>query len=179
VAPGGTTVALLILARADQTVLARGELTTTDAPPVTAEQVAIAPPSGPAGTRFVATGTGFTAGAALRLVAAPTATGAQTPPERVVELGTTRIGADGRFTVTIDSAGYRPEGYDLVVLTGAPGPPLVARFIVTPGMPNTGGGGVAGRPATTYAPLAGALLAVGLGLLAGGRARWGRRPRRH
>ena len=44
VAPGGTTVALLILARADQTVLARGQLTTTDAPPVTAEQVTIAPP---------------------------------------------------------------------------------------------------------------------------------------
>ena len=109
VAPGGTTVALLILARADQTVLARGQLTVTDAPPVTAEQVTIAPPAGPAGTRFVATGTGFTAGASLRLVVAPTATGAQTPPERQVNLGTVQVGAEGRFSVTIDSRAIGPS----------------------------------------------------------------------
>ena len=182
-APGGATVALLILARADQTVLARSEFTVTDAPPVTAEQVTIAPPAGPAGTRFVATGTGFTAGASLQLVVAPTATGAQTPPERQVNLGRVQIGVDGRFTVTINSAGYRPEGYDLVVLTGAPGPPLVARFTVTPGrapgLPNTGGGGGAIQSALTRLLLAGALLAVGLGLLAGGRSWWGRRSRQH
>ncbi len=177
-----TTVALLLLARADQTVLARGELTITDAPPVTAEQVTITPPSGPVGTRFVATGTGFTPGAALRLVVTPSATGAQTPPEQQVNLGRVQVGADGRFTVTIDSTGYRPEQYDLVGFTDAPGPPLIVRFTVTPGnapgLPNTGGGGGASRPMVTLLSPAGALLAVGLGLLGTGRPRRGRRSRR-
>ena len=176
VAPGGTSVALLILARADQAVLARGQLTVTDAPPVTAEQVAIAPPAGPAGTRFLVTGTGFAAGAALRLVVAPTATGAQTPPEQQVDLGAAQVGADGRFTVAIDSTGYRPEQYDLVVLTGAPGPPLVARFTVTaasaPGLPNTGGGGA--RPGTASPSLALALAVATVAGLALGAVR--RRP---
>jgi len=177
-----TTVALLILARADQTVLARGALTITDAPPVTAEQVAIAPPSGPAGTRFVATGTGFTPGAALRLLVTPSATGAQTPPERQVNLGRVQVGADGRFAVTIDSTGYRPEQYDLVGFADVPGPPLIVRFTVTPGnapgLPNTGGGGGVGRPMATLLPSAGALLAAGLGLLGIGRPRRARRCRR-
>ena len=177
-----TTVALLLLARADQTVLARGELTVTDAPPVTAEQVAITPPSGPAGTRFVATGTSFTPGVSLRLVITPSATGAQTLPERQVNLGRIQVGADGHFSVTIDSTGYRSEQYDLVGFTDAPGPPLIVRFTVTPGnapgLPNTGGGGGAGRPMVTLLPLAGALLAVGLGLLGIGRPRRARRCRR-
>ena len=179
VAPGGTTVTLLILARADQAVLARGQLTVTDAPPVTAEQVTIDPPSGPAGTRFVATGTGFTAGASLRLVVAPTATGAQTPPERQVNLGTVQVGADGRFTVTIDSTGYRPEQYDFVALTGAPGPPLVARFTVTaagaPGLPNTGSGGSIAQSPHAWWILGGLLIVAAAGL--GGGLRRGR-PRR-
>ena len=97
-----------------------------------------------------------------------------------MNLGTVQVGVEGRFTVTIDSTGYRPEQYDLVALTGAPGPPLVARFTVTagsaPGLPNTGGGGGAVPLTTISLPLAGALVMVGLGLLVSGRCRRGRRP---
>ena len=71
-----------------------------------------------------------------------------------MNLGTVQIGADGRFTVAIDSTGYRPEQYDFVALTGAPGPPVVARFTVTaagaPGLPNTGGGGSIGQSAYAW-----------------------------
>lgn len=161
-APAGETVDLLIIARPDGTILARGTLTVTTAPPMTGEQLSIAPPTGPAGTRFVATGTGFQAGDTLRLGVAPTATGAQTPPERQVNLGTTQVGADGRFTVSIDSTGYAPEQYDLAVFTGTPGPPVIARFTVTagsmPGLPNTGGGG--GDPAAGAGWLPVGLLAL-------------------
>lgn len=178
-APG--TIDLLILAP-DNSVLARGTATVTDAPPVSAEQVRIDPPTGPVGTRFVATGSGFPAGATYRVGTAPRATGPQTPPERQVLIGTVQVGTDGRFTVTIDSTGYPPEEYDFVVFGSRPDPVFVARFTVTPagapGLPNTGGGGSARRPMTTYLPLAGALLAVGLGLLGSGRPRWARRFRR-
>lgn len=144
-APPGETVTLLILSRPDGATLAQGTLSTTSAPPVSSEQIAIAPASGPAGTRFEATGTGFKPGLNLQLVVVPSATGAQTPPERQVALGSHQVGADGRFTVAIDSTGFPPEPYDLVALTGNPGPPYVGRFTVTagamPGLPNTGGGG--------------------------------------
>ena len=173
-APAGETAALLILARPDGAVLARGTLTVTTAPPVTGEQLSIAPPAGPVGTRFVATGTGFKAGDTFRLVVAPTATGPQTPPERQVNLGTLQVGADGRFTVSIDSTGYAPEQYDLVLLTAAPGPPAIARFTVTaggmPGLPNTGGGG--GAPPAGGWLLAGLLVLVGLRALGALGHRW-------
>lgn len=179
VAPGGTTVTLLILARADQAVLARDQLTVTDAPPVTAEQVTITPPAGPAGTRFVATGTGFKAGDSLRLGIAPSATGPQSPPERQVNLGTVQVGPDGRFTATVDSTGYPPEQYDFVAFTSAPGPPFVARFTVTaagaPGLPNTGGGGSIGQSAYAWWTLGGLLILAGVGLGSGLRRG---RPRR-
>ena len=178
-APPGETVALLIVARPDGAVLARGTLTVTAAPPVAGEQVSIAPPAGPAGTRFVGTGTGFTPGETLRLGVAPTATGAQTPPARQVDLGTLRVGADGRFTVTIDSTGYPPEGYDLAVFTGMPGPPTIARFTVTagaaPGLPNTGGGGSdpAASASGTLLPLLALVGLVALAVL--GQRRYRRR----
>jgi len=52
----------------------------------------------------------------------------------------------------IDTTGYSPEGYDLIVFgPGGPAiglPLVIARFTVTasaamPGLPNTGGGGLA------------------------------------
>ena len=178
-APGGGPVGLLILSRPDGAVLARGDFAVTDALPVTAEQVTVAPAAGAVGTRFVVTGSGFPPGESLRLAAAPTATGAQTPPERQVDLGTIRVGADGRFTVPLDSTRLAAEPYDVVAIAAALGPPYVARFTVTPrgavGLPRTGGPHAGGPWAPWQAVVL--LAAWGAALAGAGARRWAMRRR--
>jgi hypothetical protein len=163
--PPGPLPVIVTAAGAD---LAQAILTVTDAPSIAPERLTVAPAAGPAGTRLTATGTGLTPGLA---VVAFTTESAKGPAGNFRQVATLTVPADGRVSIPIDTTGYTPEGYDLIVFgPGGPqiGLPLViAQFMVTapaaPGLPNTGGGGLAARPA----PWPGALLFTGGALLGG------------
>ena len=148
--------------------LAQATLTVTDAPSIAPERLAVTPSAGPAGTRFTATGTGLTPGIA---VVAFTTESAKGPAGNFRPLGTFTVPADGRVAFPIDTTGYDPQGYDLIVFgPGGPAiglPLVIAQFTVAapggmPGLPNTGSGGLATRPAPgpSVPLLAAALLGV-------------------
>lgn len=165
-APPGT-YDVVAISSADQTELARGKVTVTNAPSVAPEQVSIAPTSGPAGTRFVLTGRGFAAGASLIY-------GIVVNRQPVV-LGQVQVGADGSVTASFDSSGIPPGQYQLFVATGAGIPPLAGTtFTVTagsmPGLPSTGGGGIAPRTGLPQVLMAGFGIVL-LVVLAAGFAR--------
>ena len=162
--------------------LAQAILTVTDAPSIAPERLTVAPATGPVGTRFTATGTGLTPGLA---VVAFTTESAKGPQGNFRQVATLTVPADGRVTFPIDTTGYTPEAYD-VILFGPGGPQIglplvVAQFTVTapntPGLPNTGGGGAA-QGAGGWPLLPVLALVVGL-VLAGGlsQRRWS--SRRH
>jgi len=157
--------------------LAQATLTVTDAPSIAPERLAVAPTSGPAGTRFAATGTGLTAGQAVALFTTESAKG---PAGHFREIARLAVPADGRVTVTIDSTGYDPDGYDLIAFgPGGPAiglPLVVAQFTVTapgmPGLPSTGSGGMASQTSGRRASfLVLALAVLGLAVVAGRRRR--------
>ncbi len=164
VPPGPVT--FVVVSAADLAELARAPLTVTAAPAV-GPQMNVAPPSGPAGTRFTVTGSGFQAGAELVY-------GIELNGQDVV-LGRVRIAADGTFTSSFDSSTLPPGEYELGVATSPNVRPLaLARFTVTaaamPGLPNTGAGGTAARvvPAMlgamlVVAALGALVLVVGIG----------------
>ena len=163
--PGGAppgTVTIIVASTPDMTELARGTFTVTNEPSVAPEQVRITPTSGPAGTQFVFTGTGFPAGATLVWHTAA--------PGRLAGQGPLQVGPDGRFTVTIDSTGYAPGEYNASVSTSLTAPPITgARFTVTaamPGLPSTGGGAGVQTSFGWLSPI-GVLALVGLGLTGG------------
>jgi len=176
--PGPTPLAVV----GDGADLAQATLTVTDAPSIAPERLAVAPASGPAGTRFAATGTGLTAGQTVALFTTESAKG---PAGHFREIARLAVPADGRVTVTIDSTGYDPDGYDLIAFgPGGPAiglPLVVAQFTVTapgmPGLPSTGGGGMASQTIGRRAPfLVLALAVLGLAVVAGrGRRRAHRR----
>lgn len=164
--------------------LAQATLTVTDAPSIAPERLAVTPNTGPVGTLFAAVGTGLTPGQAVALFTTESAKG---PAGRFREIARLTVPADGRVAVDIDSAGYTPEGYDLLVFgPGGPAiglPLVVAKFTVSapamPGLPNTGRGG-ADRDASgglSLAALLGLGLLGGLGLLDVGRRRRAARRR--
>lgn len=171
-APPGTS-AIVVASSPDMTELARATLTVTNEPSVAPERVTITPATGPAGTPFALAGTGLAPGATLVWHTGQ--------PGRFAGQGTFRVGADGRFAVTIDSTGYAPGRYSAAVSTELMAPPITStEFTITaaPGLPNTGGG------ASTSGLLQG-WLAVGCVALAGvgllgwlGLGRRRRSPRR-
>lgn len=151
------TVNILVVSMPDMTELARTQLTILNAPPARPERMTISPASGPVGTQFTVTGTGFAPGARV-MYGLDKASG---PPEII---GNAQAGADGRFTATLDSRGYALGSYRLLAATDpAEGAIAAASFTVTaaatPGLPNTGGGGM-----TSWMVPSGALVA-GLGLV--------------
>jgi hypothetical protein len=126
-----------------------------------APQVTIVPRSGPAGTRFVATGAGFTPGETLLY-------GYDSPSQPVI-LGRIQVNANGGFTVTVDSTGLAPREYAFHISSAStpPPPPLaVVPFTVTaggaPGLPATGGGGGIGRLSGERLSVSGASALAGL-----------------
>lgn len=177
VPPGGIELPLLVVAGNTDprgAALARTVLRVTDAPAVASERVSVSPASGPAGTRFVVSGAGFPPGRTVQVTTAPSATGPSSPPERVRIGSEVRVGADGRFTDTVNSMGYLPDGYSVAVFAvPLTGPPFVARLTVTAGgtagtvglrLPNTGARASAGAPTGAGGFLLVALGLVGLGL---------------
>ncbi len=112
--------------------LAQAVYTITDAPSIAPERLTIAPSTGPVGTRFTATATGLTPGLAVVAFTTESALG---PQGHFRALGTVTVPADGRVIFPIDTTGYDPQGYDLIVFgPGGPtiGLPLViAQFMVT------------------------------------------------
>lgn len=153
----------------DGNELARTTVTVTDAPSVASETLRIEPASGPAGTRFVATGTGFTPNATLVGRTVPSATGPQTPDERVKLIGPITAGGDGSVSIEIDSTGFPAEQYDLVLFyqgetVGFPivRPPVYT--ITAPGAPNTGDGGAASPAAGNPWQLTIMLALAGIGI---------------
>ena len=124
-----------------------------------APALTVSPGAGPAGTTFQISGTGFEANSAPILFAED-ATGTNavyTQP---------KIGPDGSFRVSVDSTGFRPGQY-MVIVTSIKDFSELARgtmtVAATPGMPNTGDGGVAGR-AVPGGFLAAAFVLTGLAL---------------
>ncbi len=143
---------VVIAARPGGAELARGAVTITSP---NGEALAVAPASGPAGTRFTVTGTNLPPGATV-------AYGAINAQNQPGPLGQVQVGADGRSEVGIDSSGYAPGLYRAFVSSEGRGL-AAAHFTVTatgmPGLPSTGGGGAA-----PPAGRAGRLL-LGLGLV--------------
>lgn len=147
--------------------LARGSITVTDAS-IAPERLTITPSAGPVGSRFTATGEGYTPGSTVTAFTTESAKGPRGTLHQVAKL---QVPADGRVGFTIDTTGYNAESYDVTVFgPGGPqiGLPLVVtHFMVTAAgagtaqapaqMPRTGGGG-----ATTGLTLLG-LLVAGLG----------------
>ncbi len=173
----GEPVVLPVLVTGGGADLAQATLTVTDAPAIAPERVTVAPSTGPAGTRFAATVTGLTPGITVVAFTTESALG---PRGHFRPLGTVTVPADGRVIFPIDTTGYDPQSYDLIVF-GPGGPRLglplaIAQFMVTasaamPGLPNTGGGGMAAGADRRGALALGLLtLVVGLGVL-GIRAR--------
>jgi hypothetical protein len=126
--------------------LAQASVAVTDAPSIAPETLTVAPSTGPAGTRLAATGAGLTPGLAVVVF---TTASAQGPAGHFRQVTALPVPADGRIAFPIDTTGYDPDGYDLIVFgPGGPqiGLPLVlGQFRVTapgtmPGLPNTGGG---------------------------------------
>lgn len=157
--------------------LARATLTLTT---LHGEALAVAPAAGPAGTKFVITGTGFQPNdnliTAAFLGTADTHAGPPTPAGPPVKI---TVGANGQFQATIDSAGFAPGAYFVFVARSendpplatetftvtaaatpstapAPAPPVTATPTMTPtpapmpGLPNTGGGGTSAAMGATW-----------------------------
>jgi hypothetical protein len=104
--------------------LARATLTLT---PLRGETFIVTPTAGPAGTRFVVTGTGYTPNASLLVAAfSNRSDDPAAPPVRVT------IGADGQLRATIDSTGFAPgEYFALVTPSENESPIAIATFTVT------------------------------------------------
>lgn len=157
----------VILASPTRAELARATVTLTSP---RGEALAVSPTSGAAGTRFVVTGGGFTAGETLLYRVLD-------PQQRsVVPTGQLQVGADGRFQVAIDSSGFAPAGYAVLIATPTPAGTRIlgaVGFTVaaagSPSLPRTGAGGLAGPASAPPSPLAG-LGVVTLAGLAGGVA---------
>ena len=130
--------------------LARATFTVTNAPGIAPERLAVVPADAVAGARFTGIATGLTPGA---VVVAFTTESALGPAGHFRQVAQAQVPAAGRVTFPIDTTGYDPQGYDLVIFgPGGPaiGLPLaIAQFAVTapgtmPGLPNTGGGWASG-----------------------------------
>lgn len=120
----------------------------------------VAPSSGPVGAPFTVSGVGFSA-SALLAVAVEDANGITAA---YVQPG---VGADGNFTVSIDSASFAPGQYTVTVLSLPDANALAqATFTVAgmPGLPNTGEGNAASRAAWPQLLSAGAAIAALFGL---------------
>lgn len=129
------------------------------APVLAAPALTVSPSGGPAGTTFQIAGGGFEANSAPILFTED-ATGNNalyTQP---------KIGPDGSFRVGVDSTGFRPGQY-MVIVTSIKDFSELARgtmtVTATPGMPNTGAGGAMGRT-VPGGLLAAALVLTGLAL---------------
>ena len=118
-----------------QTIAADGTL------PVIAENqvapaITVSPASGPPGTSFVVTGTGFTPGSSVLFGAVDEAT-------EPVAAELLQVAADGTFQTAIDSTGFAPGQYTVVVGTSDASALLASgAFTVTAG--GAGGGGTGG-----------------------------------
>lgn len=130
--------------------------------PVTAlasPALTVSPGAGPAGTTFQISGTGFEANSAPILFAEDAGgnNAVYTQP---------KIGPDGSFRVSVDSTGFRPGQY-MVIVTSIKDFSELARgtmtVAATPGMPNTGAGGAARQGVPAGFPAA-VLVLTGLAL---------------
>ncbi len=112
--------------------------------PATAEAapaITVSPASGPPGTSFVVTGTGFTPGSTVLFGAVDQAT-----EPVVAEL--LQIVADGTFRTAIDSTGFALGEYTVVVGT-SDASTLLANGVFTVTASGAGGGGAAGGGAAS------------------------------
>ncbi len=150
-------------------------LTLLAVPAVGAEPaIAVSPTSGAAGTRFVVTGTGFTAGQSVILVVVDR--------DGDIQLSDfLQISAGGGFQYTINSEGADPGEYAVGIGTASGDVLAIETFTVTGGAggggggsgtggggdvpsgpPSTGGGGMARQDGLALTLLAG----LGLGIIA-------------
>jgi hypothetical protein len=157
---GTTTPGTATATRAAGTTTAAPTRTPTPSPTPRRGTLSVAPTSGAAGTAFAVTGAGFSPNALL-------AVGVEGPNNVTAAYTQPSVGADGNFTVRVNSAGFAPGQYTVTVLalpnTNALGQ---ATFTVTgmPAMPGAGGGGGVGRPVWPQALLAGATIVALLSL---------------
>ena len=113
-----------------------------------APAITVSPAAGPPGTSFVVTGTGFAPGSTVLFGAVDQAT-------EPVAAELLQVAADGSFQTAIDSTGFAPGQYTVVVGTSDASTLLAsAEFTVTAGgagaggagdpttMPRSGGGGM-------------------------------------
>ena len=108
--PGTYTV---VATSADGTPLARATYTLQSilAPPASAEQVAVTPGSGPAGTKFQVAGSGFKVGDTVKIVIID-------GNGKGIAQGRASAAVGGRFTLSYDSTGDAPGLYTVGVYTG-------------------------------------------------------------
>ena len=120
--------------------------------PVSAEvapAIVVSPASGPPGTRFVVTGTGFTPGSTVLFGAVDEAT-------EPVAAELLQVAADGTFQTAIDSTGFAPGQYTVVVGTSDASALLASgTFTVTAGGAVGGGAGGGGTGDPTTMPRSG------------------------
>lgn len=161
VPPGA--IDIVVVSRPDSNELARARMTILSAP-AGAPRLTIAPASGPPGTRFMLAGTGFPAGATLVY---------GIPGNRQLLFGQVQVGSDGSLAVGFDSTSFPAGRYEAIVNTAVGAPALAGTaFTVTaaaaPGLPNTGGGGLAPWRVSPGVSLAGsglvALAALAIGI---------------
>ena len=101
-----------------------------------APAITVSPAAGPPGTSFVVTGTGFAPGSTVLF-------GAVDPATEPVAAELLQVAADGSFQTAIDSTGFAPGQYTVVVGTSDASTLLASgAFTVTAG--GTGGGGAGG-----------------------------------
>lgn len=101
----------------DRTELARASVFVNVVPSVAPEQAVVAPAKGAPGTPFTLVGTGFAPGATVFVRTTETALG-NAGNSRVV--ATPLVEADGTLKATVDTTGYAPGSYDLVVVEKNP-----------------------------------------------------------
>ena len=103
---------------------------------VAAPAIMVSPTSGPAGTSFAVAGTGFTPGSTVLF-------GAVDQAAEPVAAELLQVAADGSFQTAIDSTGFAPGQYTVVVGT-SDASALLASGAFTVTAPDTGGGGTGG-----------------------------------
>ena len=114
-----------------------------------APAITVSPAAGPPGTSFVVTGTGFAPGSTVLFGAVDQAT-------EPVAAELLQVAADGSFQTAIDSTGFAPGQYTVVVGTSDASALLAsAEFTVTTGGAATGGAGGGGTGDPTTMPRSG------------------------
>ena len=185
--PAGTSFApgtIVLFGGVDQPaepVAAVPVVVAADSASLIAPVITVSPTSGPAGTNFAVAGTGFTPGSTVLF-------GAVDQAAQPVAATLLQVAADGGLQTAIDSTGFAPGEYTVVVGTSDASALLAsAAFTVTAGgagggtggpttMPRSGGGGMSsGTGVARLLPLGPGIVALAI---IGAVVAWRRRAHR-